>query len=298
MQNLPTATNTCAIVVLYFPHAGIGLRLVAIQQQVDRLIIVNNGAAPEIHRALVERVGNENSAILVEPLRNMGVASALNQGMDVALGKGYAWALLFDQDTAVDDSMLVNLRRIAERIKPLPAMIGCNYRDTNKERIFVECNSQNDLYIERKTLITSGTLLSTAAYRELGAFCDHYFIDSIDHEYCLRARRVGHRNYISCQPLMIHSIGIVLQGSGIFRRLFHSYNHPAARKYYISRNTSATVRSYWKTEPAWACLQITRMVIETTSIFLFENNRRKKLIAMWKGFLDGITHRFQPGPLE
>ena len=97
---------------------------------------------------------------------------------------------------------------------------------------------------------------------------------------------------------MTHSIGIVLQGSGLFRRLFQSYNHPATRKYYIARNTLATVRSYWKTEPAWACLQITRMAIETISILLFENNSREKLIAMWKGFLDGITHRFQPGPLE
>src|SRR4030095_5315976 len=61
--------------------------------------------------------------------------------------------------------------------------------------------------IERRTVITSGTLLSLNAYDAIGRFRDDFFIDGIDHEYCLRARAKRYRILLMLAPLLVHSIG-------------------------------------------------------------------------------------------
>jgi rhamnosyltransferase len=298
MNNLPSLSNTCAIVVLFHPNECLQTQLAAIQRQVGLIIIVSNGISMQTYTALKFFLAENNSALLVDNPTNFGNAKALNQGMAIALEKGFSWVLLFDQDTTPNHDLLINLHETIMDIEPLPAMLGCNYERPNRGRAFISCWRKSRKFKPRKTLITSGTLLSTEAYRLLGPFCDHYFIDSIDHEYCLRARRNGLKVCISCTPLMSHAIGLVSKPTGsIFQRL-QPHRHPPERMYYIIRNGISTLKNYGRHEPLWACRQVANLTMEIIFSLLIKDNRSTRLSLAWKGLKAGYRNQFHAGPLE
>ena len=86
-----------------------------------------------------------------------------------------------------------------------PAVIGGNYFDT--KRAVMKCRQYLRPMPERKTVITSGCLVDAAFAREIGGFRDDFFIDQVDHEFCLRTRANGRRVAISAKPVMQHSVG-------------------------------------------------------------------------------------------
>ena len=174
-------------------------------------------------------------------------------------------------------------------------MVGSNYWDVHRGRNFVRCAEKGSVYRERKTLITSGTLAPLSLFQNIGLFREDYFIDSVDHEFSLRARAHGYRLLISCRPLMQHSIGAGVGHTSQLRQ-FLSFNHSPARKYFIARNTVATATAYFLQEPAWALRQGWRLVSDLASILLFEREKRKKAKAFLVGVMHGIAGKM--GPIE
>lgn len=69
-------------------------------------------------------------------------------------------------------------------------LIGGNYWNTHAQRHFLHARRAL-LFRERKTLITSGMLIPLSLFGKIGMFREDYFIDSVDHEFCLRARAVA-----------------------------------------------------------------------------------------------------------
>jgi len=281
---LPNAGNACAIVVTYNPDAQFDERLALLKVQFSLVIIVDNAstsASAENLKKLVPLAGTQwlfNDS-------NRGIATALNQGVACAGDKGFKWAVTFDQDTLVAPDLLATLAQVYAAAAEEKVLLGGNYEDVHKHRNFVEAQYPGQLFQERKTLITSGMLIPVAATIELGGFREDYFIDSVDHEFCLRARANGYRILISCRPVMRHSIGSKMDASRHFSR-FASFNHSPTRKYFIARNTLTTARLYFFREPLWSMRQGWRLASDFASILLFEKNKLKKA----KAFLSGLCH--------
>ncbi len=124
-------------------------------------------------------------------------------------------------------------------------------------------------------------------FKSIGSFREDYFIDSVDHEYCLRARSNNFSVVISCENLMSHSIGTSASRSSRFQ----AFEHPPIRKYYIARNTLVTLKDYFTREPAWAMRQLLRLAIELASIILFERDKKNKTYAVVRGIRDGIKNK-------
>jgi rhamnosyltransferase len=158
--------------------------------------------------------------------------------------------------------------------------MGCNYFHEALHRPAIN-ESTPFRCVERKTLITSGTLMWSKLPETLGWFREDYFIDSVDHEFSLRLRKQGYRLWMSTQVLMRHSIG----RTSTFHRptLFKIPEHSALRKYYITRNCLVTVFNYCRQEPLWCLRQFARLSIEFLSIILYEQTRRQKIAAVGLG---------------
>lgn len=54
----------------------------------------------------------------------------------------------------------------------------------------------------------SGSLLRLAAFEQLGDFRDDFFIDQVDNEFCLCARRNGLRVVQRRDTILLHRMGI------------------------------------------------------------------------------------------
>lgn len=290
----PTPQNTCAVIVTYQPDDGFPDRLGKVLTQFPLVIIVDNGsqsmAAGMLHKqATLPRI------FLAENQTNLGIAAALNQGVELAMQHGFEWIVTLDQDTLLSSDLLATLLDVYTRSGGGNVMVGSNYQDAHRKRDFIQCKNNELGFRERKTLITSGTLLSLSLFKSIGPFREDYFIDSVDHEFCLRARAHGCRIFISCRSVMSHSIGAHVENAGRLRQ-FLSFNHSPARKYFIARNTIATVKSYFLQEPMWSMRQGWRLLSDFASILLFESEKLKKATAFMVGVAHGIIGKM--GPIE
>ena len=279
----PSFHNTCAIIVAYCPDAHFPDRLEKVVAQFSLTIIVDN-ASSDPSAKMLRILSATPNVVLLTNTSNLGIAAALNQGLMLALERDFEWGLTLDQDTLVYPDLRDTLSTIYVNNDMGDIIAGGNYWNVHRRKNFISC-SPGKAAVERTTLITSGTLLSIALVKRIGGFREDYFIDSVDHEFCLRARAHGCRILMCCKPVMSQSIGVAKEQNGWISGLA-SFNHSPFRKYFIARNATATIKSYFFREPAWAVRQVCRLVFDFASILLLEHDKGKKVQA----FLVGLAH--------
>ena len=163
-------SDVCAIVVAYHPDAALAARLSRIAPQVGAIVIVDNGSSDAEVRMLHD-IAADPKIHLTLNRQNLGVARALNLGIQCAGSLGYSLALLLDQDTSVEADMVHTLVGIYSSFpdRERLAVIGSNYQDVNRPS--AEANgpeSTDAAWDEAESVITSGSLLPLAAHAAIG----------------------------------------------------------------------------------------------------------------------------------
>lgn len=280
----------CAVVVAYYPDEEFKARLRKLLPQVACVVIVDNTPAENAARQLDLPEGQAN-VHLISNRANLGISAALNQGLHHALSAGCKWALTLDQDTQCFADMVSTLLGVSAACTPTPAVVGGNYLDPRSKRPEVAIGEAG-AFLVRKTVITSGCLVDVRHALAIGGFREDYFIDQVDHEFCLRARAHGHQVVISRKPVMTHSVG---ESGGVRLPLLGVLpNHPPVRKYYIARNTVVTVRTYWRQEPEWCLRRLARLLLGLGGMALLEKQGFAKVRAFAGGVADGLRGRMGP----
>lgn len=290
----PTNLNTCAIIVTYHPDNTFPLRFAEIKKQFPNVVIVDNGSNEAAIRMLLALVEPNNENFLGNT-DNLGVAAALNQAVELVSKRKLEWIVTFDQDTDIFPDLLATLEYICQTCGSDRILVGPNYWNANKQRYFLNPHSTSRAFQPRKTLITAGMLMSLNAFNEIGLFREDYFIDSVDHEFCLRARSLGYQILMSRKPGMSQPIGCNRQHASRLRR-YISFDHSPVRKYYIARNSVASVQKYFFREPLWSMFQCLRLMVDVMSIAFFEAEKLKKLRAVARGINHGVAGKM--GPIE
>jgi rhamnosyltransferase len=286
--------------VTFHPDSGCAARLRRVLPQVDAVIVVDNGSdEPELRE--VREICTASAAKLVCNARNLGVARALNIGVEMAVAGGGAWSLLLDQDTEVDPDMVVRLLAIFDSTAHggRVAAIGSRFRDPKGQgHETLALAARGEQWQEVESVITSGCLLSHDAYSLLGSFRDDFFIDYVDTEWCLRARLHGWRVLESTRPLMSHSVGSPTLHTLLWARTWTS-NHPPDRRYYIARNNTVLLREYgtagrgpWQWKSFVRCLRLCKRIV------YYEHDKLPKIAAVAHGWWDGVHGRMGPRPAK
>lgn len=293
----PQRDTICAVIVTLNPDDDLAERAADLLQQTGGVVVVDNGsdrAAVEMLNDLTSRPGIH----LILNHDNAGIATALNQGVGRAGELGFDWVLLFDQDSDPEATMVSSLAAIYDGFPDREnlAIIGSNYysRDPGHPE-YAFSQAKGDLWIERKTVITSGSLIPLKVYAEVGPFRDGFFIDHVDDEYSFRARSLGYNVIMSRSPLMRHAIG-VREEHRVFFHTVETSNHSPERRYYMSRNVILMAGEYLFTEPGWVFGKCWKLVKSVFLIALFERNRTAKLRHLLKGVWHGVRRKL--GRLE
>lgn len=289
----PNKVNVCAVVVSFFPEGDFLLRLHRVQSQVDCIVIVDN-STPCRAVNLLQEVDSKMRINVISNGANLGLSAALNQGLRWAAEHGYTWALTLDQDSIVAGDILDTLSRVYEDYpqKETLAVIGSNYIDPILATPSLNIDSHDTgSWLDVKTTITSGSLISLPVYHIIGPFREELFIDCVDFEYCLRARRLGFRIIMTQKPLMTHAIGNTTTHKLPWKTTTTS-NHSPLRRYFMTRNQIALARDYLWVEPSWTASMLYRHVKGTVLMCLFEKDIFRKLSYTLIGVLDGITANF------
>jgi rhamnosyltransferase len=282
-----------AVVVTYHPDDLFPERIERLSKQVDSRIIVDNHSG-QAAVAMLRGIATRKGAKLVLNPENLGIAAALNIGVETAIAGGYEWALLLDQDTVVGEDIVETLAAVYEKVanKERLALIGSNHTNPISGRLFLPWGGgDHGSWQEVKAAITSGSLLSLAIYNAIGRFREEFFIDCVDIEYCLRARSRGFKVIMARKPLMQHSIGTVTMHKLPWKSVGAS-NHSPVRRYYMTRNQLVLAREYLWKEPVWTLSTLYAHLNSTIAMCVLEKDILRKLKYTAIGVVDGLRSNF------
>jgi rhamnosyltransferase len=287
-----TPQQVCAVIVTYGPGATILDHLSNVLSQVQGLVVVDNGSNDDDLRRL--RAASSSFGFhLIENGQNLGIAEALNQGVRWAKSRGYAWVILFDQDSWIMDGfihqMFEALRTHSDRERV--ASIHPRYVDpkTGFEASVPRAVDGSPIFP-----MTSGSLMPVWIFDKIGWFASEYFIDLVDWEYCFRIRTAGFLVADASQANLLHSPG----NPTIITILGHAFpysQHNAIRRYYISRNCIAFYRKYLFSFPDWVAKAAYRQFHETAICLIAGKDRschfRSFLLGTWDGLIGRMGKR-------
>jgi rhamnosyltransferase len=291
--------NIASIMVTYNPEADVVRNAKAITKSCKELIVIDNGSKSEALKN-VQLLENETNITVIFNKQNMGLGYALNQGIQYILNsqelKQVEWIATFDQDSKVDNRYFEGMLSAYEKFqnKEIAAILAPNWVEQKITSSEQSISNSTELLQEQKTVITSGSLVKKKVFSEIGLFEEDYFIDFLDHEFCLRARSKGYKIFIVPDVSMVHNLGNTEQHK-LLGSTVMATNHNFIRRYYITRNRIYTYRKFFKTEKEWIKEDFTATAKEFIIIFLFEKNRLKKLKSMITGTFDALRGKKGPG---
>lgn len=287
--------DVCAVITAYRPDNYFPKRVERVQAQVGLVIIVVNDGVEPNEAVKLDRWFLDKSRIVISCLPDsLGIATALNVGVSIARQQGYRWVLMLDDDTIVEPDMVENLVESWQFVsrqggKPI-AIMGMLYADAHTGRIDGISSCKGKSFVEKRGIITSGSLLSLDAHDVIGPFREEFFVDSVDYDYCMRARVKGYRVIKVCRVGMIHSLGEAkLYRIGWFK--VQTTNHSAIRRYYMYRNSTVLAREYFLHDPLYSIAVFLFQLKMWFVVLFLEEDKRMKFRCMLRGVLDGWRKR-------
>ncbi|MEK6423140.1 MAG: glycosyltransferase family 2 protein [Burkholderia gladioli] len=228
---------------------------------------------------------------------NLGIATALNQGVERLIQTGCTCALLFDQDSEPSDHLLSALPSTLTRARandPRVALIGPAYEDKRLHGVapFVRFG-----YFRLKRvapagtepipvdfLITSGSCVNLAVWGAIGGMDDSLFIDFVDLEWCVRAAAKGYRILGAPALRLAHELGG--EPVRVFGRNYPS--HGPLRHYYAFRNIVALFRRGY-VPLSWKSTEVPKLPARLVIYTLFMRPRLShlgmSLLGIWHGLI-------------
>lgn len=280
--------KVAAIIISYNPDNNLLDSINLLINQVEKIIIVDNGSESEKKKNinLIKDINNEKIKIIFNE-ENLGIATALNIGVKDALKQGYNWILTMDQDSKVSSNMIEKMfevyRTIDESERKDILSIFPNFVD---ERIqSIEENSEMNAYEYVDADITSGNLLKAEVFDKVGFFDDSLFIDLVDTDFCMRLNEENIKMIKVRDAILYHSLGESQTVKSIFGK-FNTSNHSALRRYYMTRNRFYTWEKYKDLNSFTLNRDKKLFKKEFIKIILGENDKINKIKMVFKGYKD------------
>ncbi|HQS60063.1 MAG TPA: glycosyltransferase family 2 protein [Gallionellaceae bacterium] len=231
-----------AIIVCFYPNLEKLRTLIkTIEPSVNEIILFNNGGLNE------DKFNYYNGKVRVEyPGENVGIATALNVGCDIALKKGSRFVATFDQDSSPRDSMIPLLVEDILEYQTLndkAIAIGPQLVDVRGEKNLISPFIRFSRFgIEKwsgpgvqpvSQVITSGCLIDLKVWHDGNRFDDRLFIDLVDHSWCWKLERKGYLILGTTNTKMQHELSEDIKTT----KRYSLTTYSATRRYYQVRNS-------------------------------------------------------------
>jgi rhamnosyltransferase len=236
--------------------------------------------------AYVNEASRKYECEVISNGRNLGIAAALNLGVRYAESLGFDWVALFDQDSLVVGSFVASMLNAYEKngTPEKIAIIAPRYIDRVSSIPWLLTTDRSGNILSS---MTSGSLIPVRIFRDCGVFNESFYMDYVDHEFCLRVRSMGFLIVQSEMAILLHSLGAMTFYKFLGKKIITT-NHRAARRYYITRNRIWLYKKYiWK-DFSWTMTDAWGMITDTGRLLLLEQDRALKLRNMFLGILDAF----------
>lgn len=272
-----------AVVVTYNPNVEEAVNNIKQYiDHVDTLIVWENAPLDNVFKIKLE--GYSHKIIYKGTGKNEGIGFALNRAVEWAVENNYSCILTMDQD-----SFFENFQFYKKKVEQYFEIteIGIFSPIIKSPIIKGESNIENegeDIQLIEKS-ITSGSIYNINLFNKIGLFKEEYFIDVIDTEFCLRAKKNGYLTVAVTGAFLKQEFGSLTKS----RLGFTSRNYSPFRLYFIIRNSIW----FWKEYSAIYPFRekryfVSYIFIQSFKIAVHESNKFQKYKSMLKGIYHGI----------
>jgi rhamnosyltransferase len=251
---------------------------------------------PEVLQALA----STDLRLITSP-NNVGLGRGLNQVVETAACHGFTHVMLLDQDSEPPPGLL---EALVERFSDVehqgnkiavlaPRLVPPEQGFYKPIRYEWRCSTQGTAVAAVDFAPTSGSLISTAAFAEIGPFREDFFIAGIDVEWGFRAWQRGWSSFIASDLAMPHRWGEAVSEDELGKAQI--LRHSPIRNYYYARNIVAVARlphvpSRWRIR---SCANLAAQIA-----LLAVKGSPGSLNPVWTGLKDGFHGRLGPAPSE
>lgn len=135
--------------------------------------------------------------------KELGLSKTVNKGIIEAQKLGAEWILLLNEDNEItDNEFLGPYLQYIEENSTLGVAALCPEYNYDRHR-----REKKNGYKDVKYSDMTGCLLSVAAINSIGLYDERFYIDGLDTEWCLRARKMGYRIIRCNEALLNHHPG-------------------------------------------------------------------------------------------
>lgn len=279
MKNNRIKYNEILVIIVSFNgFPKIKQTIDALYNKVGHILIVDN-ASEAVSQDFLDSIERKEGVSISRLIENKGIGYALNVGINQAKSMNYNWLLTMDQDSIIDPTMIdeyckcLNYNTELECLTPNIVVHG------KKDEI------TSDKYV--KYAITSGNLVKTSLFDEIGMYNEDLFIDCIDFDFSLRVRQAGYGIYRVNSALMQHELGDEFNLPPILAKFYTL--HSPLRRYYMYRNSLYIINKYFFTFPLFV-IKLTISNILLLLLIPFNDSRPfTSLLYVFRGVKDYLS---------
>lgn len=281
-----------AVVTVYNPSEPLADTVRALKDQVDVVVMVDDGSRAECHQ-LVEALVEGNVQLVRQP-RNAGIAAALNAGVtELRRSCGPDLVLTLDQDSILPAQFVE--RAVATYNKAVQAGLavglvsaasysGCPIPVSRVEGAFVHAFDP----------MQSGCLIPVGTFDAVGLFDESLVIDGVDSDFTARVMSAGLLVLVGDGCDVVHALGH-RENATVFGRpvrvlgkpLQYNYHAPF-RVYYITRNGLVLTGRYLRRQPLWVLRRGWKESQAHAMRLVLGRDRWRTLTAMLRGAWDAV----------
>lgn len=301
---VPRAAAPAAATVLFKPDVELLRRLLStLEGDGCRLFVFVNGSLEQPAELVLSNLTN---ASVTRSEENVGLGAGLNAVMNSAKAEGFSHVLLFDQDSTptpgMADTLMARAAACEQGRRSSLAVLGPRLvPPPNSDYLPIQYwprktrdgNTLGYSIAEVDFVPTSGSLVSTKAWEEIGPFRADYFIGGIDVEWSYRAWHKGWVSAVAEDIEMVHRWGE--EGAGRNGRGPQILRQSSTRLYYYVRNAIDSMRSahmpwHWKRQ------QAVRLIAQIGLIVALRVGRDVPPGLIFRAVRDGWSGRLGPIP--
>lgn len=296
-ENEISLSALTAVIVTMHPDIAILEKQIASIPKEVKIIVVDN-ASPTNSQKKVKSLLKNRDGIQIINKKNLGLATAINQGCKKAKILGSNMVILLDQDSEPEQGSIEILLKKYNELFNTGQSIGCvgptlidvatgldlgfhAIVGLKWKRIF----SENGKLIEINSLNGSGTLMSLKLFSELDGLDDEFFIDHVDTEWSFRVKNAGYSLFGVPAAVFLHRMGDKSIRFWFFGWKVWPWRSPQRHRYLFRNAVVLLKRDYvpfvWK---FWAVVKLimtfwVHLIVDTQRV----NQSKNMLIGVFEG---------------
>ncbi|MCG0457761.1 rhamnosyltransferase [Enterobacter cloacae complex sp. ECC445] len=267
-------------------------QFLSLQDQIDTAVIIDN--CSRNYKDIKELADKFDFKLISLPV-NMGLSYAQNIGIENAISRGADYLLLLDQDSVLGANFISAMSQIYTQYNV--GILGPSFYDPHTNELYWGTNYIGP-FIKRTAIqeitdvtyvIASGSFFSSEVFKRVGKMEEALFVDYIDVEWALRAKKLGYRVAMTNKASMAHTIGdsrLNLLGRKISV-------HSPMRRYFLVRNSFFMIRKPY-IPLGYKIREIFLNFVRAGISLILNKEKKKTLMMIFYGVYDGLSGRFGP----